>query len=137
MRKIGLTLPRGLLYDAIAARVRAMMAAGWLEEVRGLLAGGLDRSCPAFQAIGYRQWVEHLEGGAGFEATLQQVVTLTRRFAKRQETWFRREQGVEWWDARATRDCLVSMMELPAVAGGEPEKIAGIAEPNGSPVGGG
>jgi len=114
-----------------------MITAGWLEEVRGLLAKGLDRDSPAFQAIGYRQWVEHLDGGVDFETTVQQVVTLTRRFAKRQETWFRREQGVEWWDARRTRESLVSMMELPAVAGGEPEKIAGIAEPNGSPVGGG
>ena len=59
------------------------------------------------------------------------------RFAKRQETWFRREEGIDWWDARKTRECLTSMMEMPAVAGGEPEKIAGIAEPTGAPGGGG
>lgn len=137
MRKIGLTLPRGLLYDAIAARVQSMVRAGWLEEVRALLARGVDRSSPAFQAIGYRQWLEVLDGEVGFEAALQQVVTSTKRFAKRQETWFRREEGVEWWDARRTRECLTSMLEMPAVAGGEPEKIAGIAEPTGAPGGGG
>jgi tRNA dimethylallyltransferase len=137
MRKIGLTLPRALLYDAIAARVRTMLDAGWLDEVRALLAGGVDRDSPAFQAIGYRQWVEFLAGAADFGASLQQVVTLTRRFAKRQETWFRREEGVEWWDARQSRECLESLTELPAVAGGEPEKNAGIAEPTGSPAGGG
>ncbi len=137
MRKVGLTLPRGLLYDAIAARVQTMIAAGWLDEVRALLAGGIDRGSPAFQAIGYRQWVEFLDGGKGFEESVQKVVTLTRRFAKRQETWFRREEGVEWWDARRTRECLTSMMEMPAVAGGEPEKTAGIAEPTGAPGGGG
>jgi tRNA dimethylallyltransferase len=137
MRKVGLTLPRGLLYDAIAARVRAMIDAGWLDEVRGLLADGVDRGSPAFQAIGYRQWVEFLDRQSGFETTLQRVVTLTRRFAKRQETWFRREEGVEWWDARSARECLKSMSEMPAAAGGEPEKIAGIAEPTGLPGGGG
>ncbi len=137
MRKVGLTLPRGVLYDAIAARVRAMMDAGWLDEVRGLLTGGVDRDSPAFQAIGYRQWVEFLDGAGGFEESLQKVVTQTKRFAKRQETWFRREEGMDWWDARKTRECLTSMMEMPAVAGGEPEKIAGIAEPTGAPGGGG
>jgi tRNA dimethylallyltransferase len=137
MRKVGLTLPRGLLYDAIAVRVQTMVEAGWLDEVRALLASGIDRESPAFQAIGYRQWVEFLDGKAGFDASLQQVVTSTKRFAKRQETWFRREEGVEWWDARRTRECLTSMIEMPAVAGGEPEKIAGIAEPTGAPGGGG
>ena len=137
MRKVGLTLPRGVLYDAITARVQAMMDAGWLDEVRGLLAKGVDRDSPAFQAIGYRQWVKFLDGAGGFEETLQKVVTQTKRFAKRQETWFRREEGIDWWDARKTRECLTSMMEMPAVAGGEPEKIAGIAEPTGAPGGGG
>lgn len=137
MRKIGLTLPRALLYDAIAARVEAMMSAGWLDEVRALLAAGTGRGCPAFQAIGYRQWVAVLDGEVAFEAALQQVVTLTKRFSKRQETWFRREPGVEWWDARRSRECLRSMMEMPAVAGGEPEKIAGIAQPADAPGGGG
>lgn len=137
MRKIGLTLPRGLLYDAIAARVAAMVDAGWLNEVRALLAGGVDRGSPAFQAIGYRDWLGFLDGEAGLEATQQKVVTLTRRFAKRQETWFRRETGVEWWDARASAECLKSLLQRPAVAGGEPEKIAGIAEPTGAPGGGG
>ena len=137
MYKVGLTLPRGVLYDAIAARVQAMVRAGWLEEVRALLAGGVNRDSPAFQAIGYRQWVDWLEGAGRFEETMQKVVTQTKRFAKRQETWFRREGGIDWWDARRARECLTSMMEMPALAGGEPEKIAGIAEPTGAPGGGG
>jgi len=137
MRKIGLTLPRGLLYDAIAARVAAMVEAGWVEEVRTLLAGGVDRESPAFQAIGYRQWLGHLDGEAGMEGTRQKVVTLTRRFAKRQETWFRRETEIEWWDARDSTECLKSLLQRLTGAGGEPEKIAGIAEPTGTPGGGG
>jgi len=137
MHKVGLTLPRGLLYDAIAARVQKMLDAGWLEEVRALLVNGVDRSAPAFQAIGYRQWVELLDGARGFDESLQTVVTSTRRFAKRQETWFRREEGIVWWDARRTRECLLSMMEMPEVAGAEPAKTGGIAEPTGATGGGG
>jgi tRNA dimethylallyltransferase len=137
MHKVGLTLPRSVLYDAIAARVQAMLDAGWLDEVRALLASGVERSAPAFQAIGYRQWVELLDGVASSEASLQKVVTLTRRFAKRQETWFRREEGIGWWDARRTRECLTSMMEMPEVASAGPAKAAGIAEPTGATGGGG
>jgi tRNA dimethylallyltransferase len=137
MHKVGLTLPRSVLYDAIAARVQTMLDAGWLEEVRALLASGVDRSAPAFQAIGYRQWVEFLDGAGSGAETLQKVVTLTRRFAKRQETWFRREEGIGWWDARRTRECLTSMMEMPEVAVAEPAKTGGIAEPTGATGGGG
>ena len=138
MHKVGLTLPRGVLYDAIAARVQAMLERRLAR--RGARASGersRSDSAPAFQAIGYRQWVEFLDGAGGFDESLQKVVTLTKRFAKRQETWFRREEGIDWWDARRTRECLTSMMEMPEVAGGEPEKIAGIAEPTGAPGGGG
>lgn len=147
MRKIGLTLPRGVLYDAIAVRVQSMLSAGWLDEVRSLLARGVERSSPAFQAIGYRQWLEFLDGRSGYEESLQAVVTLTRRFAKRQETWFRREEGIDWWDARRSQECLASMMPVAAMAemteiaevaeSGGLAEVAGMAEPNGSPVGGG
>lgn len=137
MHKVGLTLPRSVLYDAIAARVQAMIDAGWIDEVRALLASGVERSAPAFQAIGYRQWVEFLDGAGSFDGSLQKVVTLTRRFAKRQETWFRREEGIGWWDARRTRECLTSMMEMSEVAGAGPAKTAEIAEPTGATGGGG
>lgn len=137
MHKVGLTLPRSVLYDAIAARVQAMIDAGWIDEVRALLASGVERSAPAFQAIGYRQWVEFLDGAGSFDGSLQKVVTLTRRFAKRQETWFRREEGIGWWDARRTRECLTSMMEMSEVADAGPAKTAEIAEPTGATGGGG
>lgn len=153
MRKVGLTLPRSVLYDAIAARVRSMLSAGWLDEVRDLLAAGVDRVSPAFQAIGYRQWLEFLNGASSYEESLQRVITLTRRFAKRQETWFRREQGIDWWDARKTRECLTSMLEMVGATEmaqiaqmaqitqitelAEMTEIAGKAESAGSPGGGG
>ncbi|GMU65773.1 MAG: tRNA dimethylallyltransferase [Acidobacteriota bacterium] len=99
-RRIGLTLPRALLYDRIEARVRRMLEAGWLDEVRGLLSSGVGTEAPAFQAIGYAQWVRHLAGELGFDEAFRRIVVATRRYAKRQETWFRHEADVEWHDAR-------------------------------------
>ena len=78
-----------------------MVAAGWLEEVRSLLKAGVAVSSPALQAIGYSQWLRHLGGQASLETTVTEIVTATRRYAKRQETWFRRETGVVWRDARS------------------------------------
>lgn len=99
-RRVGLTLPRALLYDRIEARVRRMIEGGWLDEVRTLLASGVRPEAPAFQAIGYAQWVRHLAGELGFEEAFRRIVVATRRYAKRQETWFRQEADVEWHDAR-------------------------------------
>jgi len=93
---IGLTLPRALLYDRIAARVRRMAESGWLDEVRALLASGVPRDAPALQAIGYADWMRHLDGEIGYEATVERIERATRRYAKRQETWFRRETAVRW-----------------------------------------
>lgn len=100
--RVGLTLPRALLYDRLGSRVRQMVARGWLDEVRGLLASGVAPDAPAFQAIGYAQWLRHLAGDYDSEETERRIVVATRRYAKRQETWFRREPGIEWHDARAS-----------------------------------
>lgn len=97
---VGLTLPRSILYDQIAGRVARMMEEGWLEEVAGLLRQGLSPDLPAFQAIGYRQLVRHLEGKGSLEEAIAGTVQATRRFAKRQETWFRKESGVTWFSAQ-------------------------------------
>jgi tRNA dimethylallyltransferase len=98
--QIGLTLPRSILYDRIAGRVVWMMEAGWLGEVAGLLQLGLSPRLPAFQAIGYRQLVRHLEGDGSLEQAIAEIVRETRRFAKRQETWFRKEPDVTWFSAQ-------------------------------------
>lgn len=98
--RIGLTLPRSVLYDRIAGRVARMVEQGWVEEVARLLARGLDPGLPAFQAIGYRQLVRHLEGEWSLEQAIGETVKATRRFAKRQETWFRREPDVTWFSAQ-------------------------------------
>jgi len=97
---VGLTLPRALLYDQLAGRVTRMVEQGWVAEVTGLLDRGLEPSLPAFQAIGYRQLVLHVRGEWSLERAIDDTITATRRFAKRQETWFRKEPDVTWFPAQ-------------------------------------
>lgn len=97
--RIGLTLPRTVLYHRIAERVSAMVAMGWVGEVEGLLKAGWDTGLPAFQAIGYRQLARHLSSEIGLDQAVEETIRATRRFAKRQATWFRREPDVVWFDA--------------------------------------
>lgn len=98
-RKIGLTLPRELLYDRIRSRVESMLRAGWLQEVESLLHRGYTGAEPAFQAIGYRQIIRHLRGGVSLGEAMEDTIRATRRYAKRQLTWFRSDASVVWFDA--------------------------------------
>lgn len=109
---VGLTLPRAVLYDRIAGRVSAMVAAGWVGEVEALLKAGSDPGWPAFQAIGYRQLAQHLRGQTSLDHAIEETVRATRRFAKRQLTWFRKEPNVAWVDARDPHDARLHIQEL-------------------------
>jgi tRNA dimethylallyltransferase len=95
--QVGLTVPRSILYDRIAGRMSEMVRRGWIEEVGGLLGRGLDPSLPAFQAIGYRPLVRHVRAELSLREAIEEAAQATRRFAKRQETWFRKEPGVTWF----------------------------------------
>ncbi|HVB34439.1 MAG TPA: tRNA (adenosine(37)-N6)-dimethylallyltransferase MiaA [Patescibacteria group bacterium] len=94
--KIGLMPPRQALYASIDRRVRAMLDAGWTREVKELMASGVAEDGKPFQFIGYAELRDHLAGLAGFEETVSRIQQATRRYAKRQITWFRREAGVRW-----------------------------------------
>lgn len=94
--RIGLTVPRGILYDRIGDRVEQMVERGWVSEVVNLLDRGIEPAAPAFQAIGYRQMVQHVRGDCTLEEAVRDTVQSTRRYAKRQMTWFRKESGVRW-----------------------------------------
>lgn len=94
--KLGLLPPRAALYARIERRAEAMLAAGWLEEVRGLVAAGLPPTAKPFEFIGYRELREHLEGRISLSQALKAIQQATRRYAKRQITWFRKEPGVCW-----------------------------------------
>ena len=94
--RMGLTLPRSILYDRIADRVDNMLERGWVAEVEDLLRRGVRPEAPGFQAIGYRQLVRYLRGEWGLDEAIEDITRATRRYAKRQQTWFRREKGVRW-----------------------------------------
>jgi tRNA dimethylallyltransferase len=96
---VGLTLPRAILYDRIADRVSRMLKGGWVAEVEKLLEQGLDPTLPPFQAIGYRQLARSVREGWPLAEAIEETIRATRRFAKRQETWFRKEPDVAWLSA--------------------------------------
>ncbi len=108
--RIGLTLPRSILYDRIAGRVHRMVGRGWVAEVEGLLRRGVEPDAPAFQAIGYRQIVRHVSGIWSLEAAVEDTVRATRRYAKRQMTWFRREKEVRWFSALDANQALTALL---------------------------
>ncbi len=84
-----LSPPRDWLYDRINRRVASMLEAGWLDEVRALLAAPQPLSLTASQALGYKELIEHLRGERSLAETIESIQTRTRQFAKRQHTWFR------------------------------------------------
>lgn len=96
--------PRDELYAAIRERVRAMLAAGWVDEVRALLARWGPDVRP-MQSVGYRQILEHLSEGVSLGDTERRIYKATRIYTRRQRTWFRGEPGeVRWTSAAALAD---------------------------------
>lgn len=94
--QIGLDPPREVLYRRLNARCEAMWKAGLLDEVRGLLAAGYSPSAKPFGAIGYKQALRVVQGSQDPAAALEEMQRDTRRYAKRQWTWFRRDTRVLW-----------------------------------------
>ncbi|MBS4023470.1 MAG: tRNA (adenosine(37)-N6)-dimethylallyltransferase MiaA [Dethiobacter sp.] len=97
----GLTMPRQLLYQKIEERTDKMIAAGLVDEVKRLLAEGCSPSDKALTSIGYRHIVSFLRGESTFEQAVQLLKRDTRRFAKRQLTWFARDSEITWFDVSA------------------------------------
>ena len=97
--QLGLTLPRPELDQRIAARVEAMWEAGFEAEVRELVRHGLRDGRTASRALGYQQMLRHLDGELTLREAREETVRATRRFARRQESWFRRDPRIHWLDA--------------------------------------
>ena len=87
---------RGELYRRIDLRVGLMLEQGLVEEIRGLLADGIPERATAMQAIGYKEFVDALDGRCTIEEAADQVRQSSRRYAKRQLTWFRRNKAIHW-----------------------------------------
>jgi tRNA dimethylallyltransferase len=94
--KIGLNPPRERLYDRLNARVGRMFEEGLLDEVRNLLAGGVSPEAKPFESIGYSQALQCVRGELSRDEAIESTRIATRQYAKRQLTWFRREQNIYW-----------------------------------------
>ncbi len=101
---VGLEIERPALYRRIDARVEAMIDAGWLREVRELLEAGYGPELYAMQALGYRELISHLRGEVALGEAVALIQRNTRRYAKRQLTWFRRDSRIRWIPAGEDRD---------------------------------
>jgi tRNA dimethylallyltransferase len=94
--QVGIKRPREQLFARIDGSIDSMLEEGWVEEIREALKKGIPENAPAMTSIGYRELMKYLKGEKSFE----QAVALTRqsvhRYAKRQETWFKRDQRIRW-----------------------------------------
>jgi tRNA dimethylallyltransferase len=94
--KIGLSMDRAVLYERINTRVDAMISAGFLDEVKGLLARGHSLDHKSMQSIGYRHLVDYIEGRLSWEDCVRTLKRDHRRYAKRQLTWFGSDPEIIW-----------------------------------------
>ncbi len=97
--KIGLTAERELIYDRINERVDRMVSGGLEEEARSLMA---YRTNNALNTVGYREWFDFFDGKCSREAAIEQIKSNTRRYARKQLTWFRKDPLLVWFDISET-----------------------------------
>ena len=98
----GLTMSRPLLNDRINQRVDVMLANGLVKEVESILAAGHSRDSFALQSFGYKELVAYLDGQSTYVEAVEQLKQNTRKFAKRQMTWFKKDQRIEWLERNIT-----------------------------------
>jgi len=96
MLLLGLKMDRAALYRRIDARVDAMIEAGLVREVEELLDSGIDPGLPSMQGLGYKEIANAILGRCTLEQAIADIKRGTRRYAKRQETWFKRDPRIEW-----------------------------------------
>jgi tRNA dimethylallyltransferase len=99
VRAAGVTMAPDALRDRIRRRVEAMLDAGWLPEVQGLMDRGFGGWLTSTQAIGYAELAAHLEGRTSLEEAVDATVRRTRNLARRQLAWFRRDPRIRWFHA--------------------------------------
>ena len=107
---VGLTTDRAAFYRRLERRCEEMVERGLVDEVRRLLARGVDPNCPAMQGIGYQHVVAYLQGKWPLPDALRIMQRDTKRYAKRQWTWFRREP-VEWFEGGHSLDAIADRIK--------------------------
>jgi len=123
VRMVALTMERERLHARIDRRIDEQLGAGLIAEVHTLLLAGYDRALPALQGVGYREIAAYLEGETTLEAAVAQFRRNTRRFAKRQWTWFRADPRYRWIDvddepAERVVSRILQALESPGAANG-------------------
>lgn len=96
--RIGLRKARTELYARIDSRVEEMLQRGWVEEVKNLVRAGYDEHLKPFAGIGYREILRYLRGSMTYQDMTDEIKKLTRRYAKRQFTWFLKEEDIAWYE---------------------------------------
>ena len=104
---MGLRTSRADLDDRVATRVVEMMKAGFLDEVSRLRVEGLADTRTAGRALGYQQLLRHLAGDYDLPTAVAETVSATKKFARRQESWFGRDRQIVWLDANEPLEVLV------------------------------
>ena len=95
---VGLFMDRKILYERINQRVDEMISEGLVEEVKDLLDKGYTKNLVSMQAIGYKEIIDYIEGNSTLEEAVNVLKRNTRRFAKRQYTWFLKDENVKWFE---------------------------------------
>jgi tRNA dimethylallyltransferase len=106
---IGLEAERAVLYERINERVDLMINDGLLQEAQELFP---NKQLNALQTVGYRELFDYFEGNNSLEIAIEQIKMNTRRFAKRQMTWFKRTENVNWFDFTTKKTVIIKSLEL-------------------------
>jgi len=114
----GLTMERELLYRRIEQRVDAMIKVGLVEEVEGLLNAGYSTGLTSMQGLGYKEMALYLTGEVSLPRAIELLKRNTRRFAKRQLTWFRRDERIRWLETGTQKKLQAAVQEIVCKAAG-------------------
>ena len=106
--KIGLKADRDIIYERINKRVHIMMESGLLNEAKGLLE---HRHLNALNTVGYKELFQHLDGACNLDFAIAEIQKNTRRFAKRQLTWYRKDDAIHWFDYMDNLDSIIKTIE--------------------------
>ncbi len=109
---IGLSMNRKVLYERINQRVDKMIEDGLIEEVKSLLNKGYTKNLVSMQAIGYKEIIDYLEGNSTLEEAVNILKRNTRRFAKRQYTWFLKDENVKWFEIEDIKQIDLTVDEI-------------------------
>lgn len=115
---LAIDIPRPLLFDRLEKRVHQMMKAGLLEEVRTILADGVNAQMQSMQGIGYKELVPVIDGHVQLEDAVWQMILNTRHYAKRQVTWLKTEPRVVWMTEEGNERFICAMRHIEAFTKG-------------------